>query len=334
MQDVAKLARVATMTVSRVINGNEHGSEETRQRVLNAIKTLNYRPNTLARSLREERSRQIGVIIPNLQDPFFAVCAQAAGMVATKHAYSINIAMSGEDPEVEYNEAILMLQRHVEGLIVIPSAGSMTRLTEPEFFGLPIVTLDRPVEGTPFDSVVVNNSEGAALAVEHLIQHGHRRIAFVGLSLDLYTMRKRHEGYCRAMDQAQLDTEVHCKPFTQPEIIEMLKALMTGPEPVTAIFSGNNLTSRNVLHGLATLGVKVPSQIAVVGFDDFETADLLNPAFTVISQPVVEMGRSGAELLFSKLAHKHRSSVGEHLVLPVELIVRNSCGRHNDAPAL
>ena len=328
MRDVAQLAGVATMTVSRVINGSAHVSEEMRQRVFDAIKVLNYRPNTLARSLREQRSRQIGVIVPNLRDPFFAVCAQAVSAVAKEHAYSVNIAMTDEEPEAEYNDAIFMLQRNVEGLIVIPSAGPITQLTRSEFASMPIVTLDRPITDAHFDSVVVKNAEGAQMAVEHLIEHGHRRIAYLGLPLDLYTMQERHSGYCRTMKAAGLKLRAHSQHFTLPKMIETLGKLLSGQNPSTAIFCANNLTTRNVLHGLASLGIKVPQQVALIGFDDFEMADILDPAVTVVAQPNAEMGRRGAQLLFSRMLHKDEPVKGRQLVLPVELIVRNSCGEH------
>jgi LacI family transcriptional regulator len=328
MRDVARLAGVATMTVSRVINGNAHVSEETRQRVFAAIAKLNYRPNTLARSLREQRSRQIGIIVPNIHDPFFAVCAQAVSIVAKEHAYSVNIAMSDEEPKAEYHDAIRMMQRNVEGLVVIPSAGSITYLTDSEFSRLPIVTLDRPLACGHFDSVVVKNAEGAELAVEHLIQHGHQRIAYIALSLELYTMRERHSGYLRAMHKANLPAEIYCRNFTQAELLETLEKILRRDNPVTAIFCGNNLTTRNALHGMAALGVKVPDQVALIGFDDFEIADLLDPAITVVSQPSSDMGRRGAQLLFSRITRKHERRAAEQVVLPVELIVRDSCGRH------
>jgi LacI family transcriptional regulator len=121
---------------------------------------------------------------------------------------------------------------------------------------------------------------------------------------------------------------MHCRNFTQQEIITTLLQLTNRPNPVTAIFCGNNLTTRNVLHGLAGLGVKVPREIALIGFDDFETADILDPAVTVIAQPGDEMGRRGAQLLFSRILGKNRSHAGGQLVLPVDLIVRSSCGEH------
>lgn len=326
MTDVANLAGVATMTVSRVINGNQHVSAEMRRRVFAAIETLKYRPNAVARSLREQRTRQIGIIIPNISDPFFAVCAQAVSVVAKERGYSLSIAMSGEDPESEFNEAVHMMQRSVEGLIVIPASEGTTRLTENDFSNVPIVTLDRPISTSTFDSVVVQNAAGTRLAVEHLLQHGHRRIAFIGLPLHLYTIQARYNGYCLAMKEAKATPRTYCGRFEQTEMVDLLKKMTSGRNAVTAIFSANNPTTRSVLHGLATLGVKVPTDIAVAGFDDFETADILNPSVTVVSQPVIEMGRKGADRLFARILHGNRVQKRKTFILPVEIVFRNSCG--------
>jgi LacI family transcriptional regulator len=324
MSDVAKLAGVATMTVSRVINDHRHVTEDTRRRVFEAITQLGYRPNTLARSLREQRSRQIGIIVPNIHDPFFAICAQAVSSVARSYDYSVSIAMSDENPAAECNEAILMMQRNVEGVIVVPTAG--TQLTRDEFAGLPIVALDRPIPQGNFDSVVVENRRGTQLAVKHLSDLGHRRIAFFGLPLNLYTMKKRSEGYLLGMKVAGAEPEMYCGIPDADLMRSQLKKLLTKTKKVTAIVCANNLTTRNVLHYLREQSIRVPEDLAIVGFDDFEMAELLNPPVTVVSQPAVEMGRSGAELLFARILGKKAKSKPKQIILPVELIVRLSCG--------
>lgn len=328
MRDVAELAGVGTMTVSRVINGKLHVTEETRKRVFEAIEKLGYRPNQIARSLREQRSRQIGIIVPNLHDPFFAVCAQAVSLVAKECGYSVNIAMSYESPEIEFNEAMIMLHRHTEGLVVIPSAGNVTQLTSPEFRAIPIVSLDRPLDKRHFDSVVVENQNGARLAVRHLIAHGHRRIAYLGLSPDLYTIGARSDGYRKAMQEAGLALMIHWGNTSRPEMLATLRDLLSRSEPPSALFCGNNLTTRYALHALSELEVNVPESVALIGFDDFETADLLKPAVTVVRQPATDMGRTGANLLFDRLGAEGSQVPYRQIVLPVELIVRGSCGTH------
>ncbi len=323
MREVAELAGVGTMTVSRVINGSSQVTEETRQRVLKAIKALNYHPNEVARSLREQRSRQIGIIVPNLLDPFFAICAQAVSLVAREHRYSVNIAMSYEDPEVEYKEAVLMLRRHLDGLIVIPAAGAGTHFGKPEFGAIPIVTLDRPLTGGKFDSVEVQNRTGASMAVEHLIGRGHTRIAYLGLSPHLYTIRARFQGYRQAMSQAGLLPDAHYGNETPQEMLVTLRRLLQKEGP-TALFCSNNLMTRNTLHALSELKARIPETVALVGFDDFETAHLLRPSITVVRQPTEDMGRIGAHLLFSRLKPNDRPAPRKKIVLPVKLIVRDS----------
>jgi LacI family transcriptional regulator len=330
MSDVAKLAGVGTMTVSRVLSGSVKVSDETSKRVFSAVAALNYRPNEVARSLRDQRSHQIGVIVPNLVDPFFAVCAHTVSLVAKEHSYSVVIATADEDVEVEYNEASRMLRLQVEGFVIIPAAGGVSRIAAAEFSRTPIVTLDRPVENSSYDSVVVENKFGSLLGVQHLVQHGHTRIAFFGLSRNLYTIKARYEGYREAMKRAKLKPEAYFGNGTQLEMLATLRDVLSRKNAPTAIFCSNNLITRNALHSLSQLKVRIPESIAFVGFDDFETADILNPPVTVVRQPVTDLGRMGANILFSRILNGERSERGKQIVLPVELVVRQSCGlRHN-----
>ena len=329
MSDVAKLAGVGTMTVSRVLSGSVRVSEDTAKRVFDAIATLNYRPNEVARSLRDQRTHQIGVIVPNLLDPFFAICAHTVSMVAKEHAYSVVIATAEEDVNIEYNEASRMLRRQVEGFVIIPAAGGITRITGVEFSRTPIVTLDRPVENCPYDSVVVENKYGSQLGVNHLIQLGHARIAFFGLSRNLYTIKARFEGYREAMKKANLKPEYYFGNSTQAEMLATIRGVLDRKDPPTAFYCSNNLITRNAIHTLAHLKVRIPESMALVGFDDFETANILNPPLTVVRQPITDMARMGANMLFSRLLNGDVSERGKHIVLPVELVVRESCGlRH------
>lgn len=334
MSDVAKLAGVGTMTVSRVLSGSVKVSEETTKRVFDAIATLHYRPNEVARALRDQRSHQIGVIIPNLYDPFFAMCADTVSTVAKEHAYSIVIATADEDPDLEYNEASRMLRRQVEGFVIIPAAGGVSRIVGSEFSRTPVVTLDRPIENTPFDSVEVENRSGSQLGVNHLIQHGHRRIAFFGLSRNLYTIRARFDGYRDALKKANLKPEFYFGNAIQTEMVATIRNVLSSKNPPTAFYCSNNLITRNAIHALAHLKVRVPDSIALVGFDDFETANILNPPMTVVRQPITDLARIGANLLFSRLLNDDRTERGKHIVLPVELVIRESCGAHQKTSVL
>lgn len=326
MQDVAKLAQVGTMTVSRVLNGNLKVSVANRDRVLSAIRALNYVPNQVARSLRQQRASQIGIIVPNIRDPFFAICSDAIGIVARQHDHSVVLATSDEDAETEYKEATRLLRRSVDGLIVTPATSGRSRLADPAFRDLPIVAVDRPVPGGGVDSVVVKNELGAYLGTQHLIEHRHRYVAHLSLSADLYTMQRRTKGYRKAMDEAGLKPEV-AVVSTQQQTVQALLKMTSRKRPVTAFFCGNNVLSCGLFHALSALGLRIPEDIAVVGFDDFDTADILRPAMTVVRQPIEDIGRIAAELLFARL--KHEGVAPERAtqrVLPVELVIRNSCG--------
>ena len=328
MSDVAKLAGVSTMTVSRVLNGSANVSEGPREKVFAAIDKLRYQRNELARSLREQRSRQIGVLVPYLSDPFFAICAHIIGSVAKQHGYSVVLSTSNEDPQAEYDDASRMLRSNIEGLIVIPShaVDGTSLLLAHEFDRIPIVTLDRPIEGSGFDSLLVENEQGARIGTEHLISLGHKRIAYVGLSDNLYTMRMRHKGYQTAMEVAGLRPVAAVCGSKLEEISAAVRKLLAARARPTALFCANNLTTRHVLHSLQALDIYPPDGLALVGFDDFETADLLRPGITVVRQPNELLGRTAANVLFGRLEETRRPKTGKWVVLPVELVVRGSCG--------
>jgi len=326
MRDVAQLAGVGTMTVSRFLNGSATVSRETSERVDQAIRELHYKPNLMARALRGQRSRSIGLILPYLYDPFFATCAHAITEVAKQNGYTVLTTTSDESPEVEYNEAVQMLQRYVDGLILIPASQGKTRITRALLGRVPLVAFDRPVEEPIFDSVLVQNQLGAERMVQHLIEHGHRHIVFMGLGRDRYTIDARCKGYQRAMTRAGLSSEFCLSCATLEQTRAAVKEQLRSPEPPTAYFTSNTLVSTFVLAELHRLGIRIPEQIALAGFDDFFFAATLTPALTVVRQPVEELGHTAAVQLFSRLKSTTTAQIGCRTVLPVSLVLRQSCG--------
>jgi len=332
MSDVARLAGVGTMTVSRVLSGTVPVSEETAQRVQTAIEQLNYRPNELARAFRGQKSRSIGLIIPYLYDPFFANCAHAVATVAKEHGYSVLITTSNEDPDTEYAEAEQMIQRHVDGLVAIPAPNRTSRLSRALFGKTPVVVFDRPVSDPALDVVLVQNTAGARRMVEHLIEHGHKRIAFMGLSRNLFTINARFMGYKRAMQDARLEETAFFGCESQENTLRAVEGMLRGANPPTAIFASNNLSARYVLSALVHLGIKMPSDMAFAGFDDFDMAECTSPSLTVVRQPAQEMGRVATNLLFDRIARGELPQTGNKIVLPVEIVLRRSCGCKHRAP--
>jgi len=332
MSDVARLAGVGTMTVSRVLNGTARVSEETARRVQKAIDQLKYRPNELARVFRSQKSRTIGLIIPYLYDPFFANCAHAVTTVAKEHGYSVILTTTDENPDTEYLQAEQMLQRHVDGLVVIPAHRLQSRLTRAMFGRTPVVAFDRPVSDPAIDVVLVQNTAGSRRVTEHLIEHGHKRITFMGLSRRLFTINARFLGYRRAMHDAGLEEDSFFGCDSQDDTLRTLQSKLQGPDAPTAFFTSNTLATRYVLASLLTLGVKMPQDLALVGFDDFDLADLTSPPLTVVRQPAQEMGRVAASLLFERIARGELPQTGNRIVLPVEIVLRRSCGCKHRTP--
>ena len=328
MSDVAKLAGVSTMTVSRVLNNTSNVNEETRARVMQAISQLQYRRNEVARSLREQSSRQIGILVPNLYDEFFASSVHAVSLVAKKHDYSVVISTHDENQSTEYDEICRMMRFNIDGLVVVPAIQlrGTPSLIDKEFEHLPVVTLDRPLLGGHFDQVLIQNKRGAQLGTEHLIQLGHKRILFFRLSRALYTMRRRQQGYMEAMTAAGLRPDVFQVSDAPQDTLAALRSRLASKSPPTALFSANNLLTRYLLDSIHVLGMHPPDPLALVGFDDFEAAGLLRPGVTVVRQPTPYMGRLAGEMLFSRLGKDGDDSPAKRIMLPVELVVRGSCG--------
>ncbi len=330
MNDVARAAGVGTMTVSRVLNDSQHVSHETAERVRTAVAQLGYHPNEMARALRNFKSRTIGVLLPNLHDSFYATCAHALNMVAKEHDYTVLLTITNDNSDHEYNEAQRMMQRHVEGLVVIPASSQVCRLGDHEFREIPVVSLDRPLLQTgegEVDSVITENESGAHMATRHLIEvHGLKRIFFIGHKPGLFTMERRCEGYASAMRAAGLTPQASFQCTSEETAVEILKDALSHQARPQAIFSANNLTTRHVLSALLRLRLRIPQDIALVGFDDLELGDLLHPALTVVRQPMEDLGQTAGRMLFAKMKKQVPLDQVSQVVLPLHLVVRHSCG--------
>jgi LacI family transcriptional regulator, galactose operon repressor len=323
--DVARVAGVATMTVSRVLTGAAAVRPDKVERVQKAIRMLRYRPNEMARALRNKRSTIIGLIVPRLSDSFFATIAHAVNEVAVRNGYSVLITTSNDDVNTENSQIQMMVLRGVEGILIIPVPGYHARLNREEFEHVSVVALDRPMDDPKIDSVCVQNVEGSRQAVEHLIKHGHKRIVCISESNDLYTLRERYEGYRRAMIDHDLKTR-SVVDFTSDSAEELIRRLMKGKAAPTAIFTTNGPATRHAIRALIDLNVRLPDEMALAGFDDFESADMLQTTVTVVRQPVEEMGKIAAMHLVEQLTAGADHHIGQAIALPVELVIRRSCG--------
>ncbi len=336
LSEVAKAAGVGTTTVSRVINGGQSVDPKTLVRVQRAIETLGYMPSQAARILKGDRTRAIGLVIPSIADPFFSSCAEAAQSIVRLHDSVLIVLTTQNDPKEEF-AAVNMLMRHrVDGLLLAPCneeddvlARMLGRVSTP------VVTLDRPIEGSNIPSVVVDNYAGAKLGTQHLIQHGYRRIACLTGEPHLYTIQQRLRGYREAMESAGLKPWISTAVGDTVSAEKCLLKFLRKADPPEAILTLKNSTTIAVFETLQKHKVKVPETIALLGYDDFEMAQALRPSISAIRQPIEAIGHAAAELLFERLLAQTPNKRGapqqrRQIVLQTQLVLRKSCGCRPD----
>ena len=321
MKDVAARAGVGLKTVSRVVNDEPGVTPDTERRVREAIKALGFRRNDSARVLRKGRTASIGLVLEDLADPFYGPLSRAVEEVARAHGALLINGSSAEDPDREQELALALCARRVDGLVVIP-AGDDHRYLEPEIkAGIATVFVDRPAGMIDADVVLSDSFGGARHGVAHLIAHGHRRIGFIGDMPRIHTAAERLRGYRAAMHEAGIPVEDSwmCRGVTDPERVRRAaEEMLAGSAPVTAIFTGNNRVTVTVVRVLA----RRSRPVALVGFDDFELADLLDPGVTVVAQDPAALGHTAAERLFRRL--DGLLVAPERIELPTRLITRGS----------
>lgn len=322
---VARLAGVGIGTASRVLNNEGYVSERTAAKVNAVIQQLGYKPNEVARNLKVRRSGAIGIVVPDLGDPFIATCVQAAQMVVRASGNISILTFSEGSPEIEAQEIDYLIRRQIDGILIIPAGGNGDHLTAAALHNTPLVSFDQPIPGRHVDAVLVKNKEGAMTGTKHLIFHGHKRIVAIGVNKHLHSITKRIEGYREVMKRAELAPELCMVPAEPEAIAAQVDAWLKEKKPPTAIFSLNGLTSIFLLKALAERGVKVPEQMALVGFDDLQLADLLAPPLTVVRQPASLLGSDAATLLLERMT-KPSAAVCKRVTLDTELVIRRSCG--------
>jgi LacI family transcriptional regulator len=321
MKDVASRAGVALKTVSRVVNDEPGVTPETASRVRNAITELGFRRNDSARLLRKGQTASIGLIMEDIGDPFYSALSRAVEDVAHWNGSLLITGSSDEDPQREQELVLALCARRVDGLIVIPASGDHRYLLPEMAAGVASVFVDRPAGLIEADAVLADNVGGAHAGVTHLIRQGHRRIGFIGDDPAIYTADQRHQGYERAMTDAGLDISDSWVSMAKPGpavVRNALDQMLAGPSPVTAVFSGNNRITVLAVREIA----QAARRVALVGFDDFELADLLSPGVTVVAQNPAEMGRKATELLFGRLAGEQAPA--QRIELATRLIPRGS----------
>jgi LacI family transcriptional regulator, galactose operon repressor len=325
MKDVAALAGVSLKTVSRVVNREAGVSEELSARVSRAAEQLDYRPNLTASNLRraDQRTGTVGLLVEDVANEFFASIHRGVEEVARQRGVAVIAASLDRDPALERDLVAAFASRRVDGLILAPTASEQGYLTNELRSGWPMVCIDRQPRGVDIDAVVTDNREAAVAGVAHLIAHGHSRVAFIGGQSTLLTEQARYSGYVDAMARAgaAIRSEwVHHDAQDSDQARALVLGLLRQADPPTAIFSGQNLITMGSVRALRELGLQ--HRVALVGFDDFQLADLLEPAITVVAQDARAIGHLAAELLFRRMEDSGLPATTH--VVPCSLVIRGS----------
>jgi LacI family transcriptional regulator len=322
--DVAREAAVSLKTASRVLNNSKNVSEEKAIRVRDAMERLDYRPNELARGLKAQRSAAIGMIVPNLSDPFTANAVHGLQEVARANGYAVILASHGGDVDAERSEIRTLVARQIDGLVIAPADSRKDTFSDIIPGGVHVVTFDQLIRNVDVDSVTVTNRRSAQEATEHLAGHGLRRIVAIGARPHLYTCKERIAGYKAGMKAASLPARVCLVEHESLLTAEWLAKEVFRDQRADAIFTLNWVCTMLTLRGLRQLRKTPGRDIPLFSFDDFDLADMLTPGLSVVQQPAEMLGREAARLLFERLKGKGEGS--QAVVLPTNLIIRQSCG--------
>jgi LacI family transcriptional regulator len=332
IRDVARLAGVSTMTVSRVINSSGYTSLETRGRVKRAIAELGYVPNAVARHLRSKQTKAIALVLSDITNPFFTTIARGVEDVAGPRGFSVMFCNTDESEDKERRYLHLLVERQVDGVLLVPAGSPNPSIRLLRAHKVPLVVLDRRVPGRRVDNVRCDSEAGAYALARHLIGLGHRRIGVLTGRRAISTSLDRVAGVRRALEEAGLgldDALVRWGGFNFGDLNLADGHQMTGEvlsataDPPTALFAANNFIAFGAIRALREMGIRVPDDISVVAFDDLPAEWVSDPFLTVAAQPAYDIGCRAAEMVIDSLTGD-RARTGESLVLPFELIVRRS----------
>ena len=327
--DVARRAGVANATASRALSGVGRVSEDARRRILEAAAALKYKPNRSAQALKGGRSGMIGMVVPRLSDRFFASCVDAVEAFALDNASLLVVAATHDRSDRTLEAVKQLLHHNVDGLVLATSehlTGALVRSLRS--VSIPVVGIDAPLSKAGLPSVLTDNLAGAALATEHLLEHGYQRVVSVQANPKLFTMQERRRGYEATMRAAGLRPTQHVID-SPAEAAEVLRAYRDQPG-LTAFFAGNEVAAKCMVTAARSLRLRMPEHFAMGNFDDFDLADYMETTLTVVRQPTGSIGEQAARILFRNMRNEKSGDSGEprETILEATLVIRNSCGCH------
>lgn len=333
LKDVAALANVSRATAARALNSYGYVGDETARKVQAAAEKLGYRGNRLAQALRNGQLPIVGCILGDIQNPFFARIAHDIEVLARECGHNLVIGSSEEDLAQEISLLVSLQALSLRGFIVAPTSATgnlhlQTMVSE----GVPLVLVDRVAEDVDCDSVVVDNEGGARKAVEYLISMGHRRIGLLQDDMRIFTSRERMSGYQAALAAGGITADERMIAVSQSTVEHAVDAtirLFSQKTPPTALFTVDSLMTQGALLAFRTMGISIPHEVSLIGFDDFNLATFTDPQITVVSQPVAEIGRAAARLLFDRLSGE--SGEPQKIRFETKLLIRGSVSRRRES---
>lgn len=324
---IAEKAGVSTATVSRVLSGFPGVREKTKKKVMKITSELNYEVDGIARSLRQKKTFKIGVIVGNVLSQFYTVLAKSIEDIANKYGYSVILCNGDDDPEKELNYLKVLRSSRVDGIIIVPTGKNVGYINNLLQSNIKIVLVDRLIEGVDCDAVLVDNEKGAYTAVKYLIDKGYKKIAIIDGLIDTTTGKERLKGYLRALNENNIprnDDFIKIKDFKKRSGIVFANELLENKNKPEAIFVANLDLTLGALLSIKSLGLKIPDDIAVIGFDDSDWAQILEPPLTTISQPVYDLGTTAAEMLIKNIENDNSKKEKLIVTLNTKLIERDS----------
>lgn len=333
LKEVARLAGVSTATVSNVLNETKFVSEEVKEKVNSAIQELNYQTNIVAKSLRVKESRIIGLLISDISNPFFSILVRGIEDELAKSNYSLLLNNTDSSVEKEDKYLKMLIGKRVDGLIISSAGNTGDYFRSMEKPGVPMVFLNRCPDFLISDVIMTNNIKGAYSATEHLIRHGYEKIAIITGPTSISTGKDRLIGYKRALEDYSItesDELVKEGSFNIESGYEKMKELMEQDYKPDAVFISNNSMTFGAYKYLKESGHTVPDQVAVIGYDDFDWAEIVEPPITTVRQPAYDLGVHAAKLILARIEKKQVKR--EMLYMDPTLIIRRSCGCPESSP--
>ncbi|PJF35089.1 MAG: LacI family transcriptional regulator [Candidatus Thermofonsia Clade 1 bacterium] len=326
IKDIAQLAGVSLATVSRVLNNTGKVSPALRAQVLAAVETLNYQPNAPARSLRRRETRLIGVLIPQLNHPFFGTLAYSIERFLFAEGFRILVCSAEEDAEREAEYTQLLVRQRVDGAIVAPTGLDLKWSAHFAHANIPIVLIDRNLPEVVASRVMVDNWQGGYQGALHLIELGHRHIGIISASRHSQAMQDRLQGALQALHDHDVAYEVYqpsAETLQQYDLgFHAALSLLAHQPTLSALFALTDVTAIGAMHAAVSQGLSIPEQLSILGFDGIELGAYLIPALTTIAQPIEQLGCKAAEILLKSIGRTQTTQ--EHLILPTQLLKRAS----------